>query len=132
MTVHDDGDHNADLQAAWERKTQDQEDDLADIEAAFPDTLPVRGGWRAVIRSGHAHRILQRCAHTHNRELDAMECGADLHKRYLDEVLRPQVRRSFTYTVTVVTDTPEHAMQVMAGRCNHDEWYGFDYSLSWR
>ena len=35
----------------------------------------------------------------------------------------------FQYTVVVTTDTQEHADQVMAERVEHDEDYGFDYTI---
>lgn len=38
---------------------------------------------------------------------------------------------SFTFTVTITTDTAAHARTVMAERLAHDEDYGFDYQLGW-
>lgn len=35
----------------------------------------------------------------------------------------------YSYIVTVRTDTPEHADEVMSERCNYDEDYGFDYQI---
>jgi hypothetical protein len=35
----------------------------------------------------------------------------------------------FKFTVTVETDTQEHADQVMGERTGYDEDYGFDYQI---
>lgn len=35
----------------------------------------------------------------------------------------------YVYAVTVTADSPEEAAQVMAERLNHDEDYGFDYTV---
>jgi hypothetical protein len=37
----------------------------------------------------------------------------------------------FTFTVTVTTDTVEHAAEAISNRVCYDEDLGFDYSLSW-
>ena len=37
----------------------------------------------------------------------------------------------YRYVVTVECDSQEHADQVVSERIDHDEDYGFDYSLDW-
>ncbi len=36
----------------------------------------------------------------------------------------------FRYVVTVEADSKEQADQVISERVYHDEWYGFDYTIS--
>lgn len=37
----------------------------------------------------------------------------------------------FHYAVTVTAETKEQADMVMTERLNHEESYGFDYSIEW-
>jgi hypothetical protein len=36
---------------------------------------------------------------------------------------------TYSYIITIETDTEEHALRVLAKRIGFDEDYGFDYSL---
>lgn len=36
----------------------------------------------------------------------------------------------YTYIVTIETDTPEHADEVIAERVGYDDDYGFDYRIN--
>lgn len=38
--------------------------------------------------------------------------------------------KDYTFTITVTTDTIDHANQVIAERLGHDEDYGFDYTIT--
>lgn len=42
------------------------------------------------------------------------------------------MHNTYTFTVTVVTDTAEHAEEVMQERILHDEDYGYDYSINFK
>lgn len=55
----------------------------------------------------------------------------DLAASLRDEIAAIWPYQDFTYTVTIHATTLEEAEQILTERLDHDEDYGFPYSVSW-